>query len=156
MAVMIEQPVEGDAFGALLLEQWKSGGLVEVIERDDGYIIVGQPTQRYFAEPDQWSPLDLIAVDRCVGSVLDVGAGAGRACLELQRRGMSVVALDTSATALQVCRSRGVRDTFLGTVYDLVRQEPDRRFESVVLLGNNFGLLESPATARRFWTSWPG
>ncbi|WP_167837657.1 class I SAM-dependent methyltransferase [Nocardia altamirensis] len=147
---MVEQPVEGDAFGAMLLEQWEIGDVWEVVERDDGHVMVGWAAERYFAEPSRWNPLDTAAIDRCVGSVLDVGAGAGRACLELQRRELPALALDTSAKALQVCGRRGVRDSFLGTVFDLARQLPDRRFDSILLLGNNFGLLESPDAARRF------
>ncbi|WP_024802875.1 class I SAM-dependent methyltransferase [Nocardia sp. BMG51109] len=147
---MAEQPVEGDAFGATLLAQWDSSDVTELIERDDGYLVAGQSVAKYFSLPDQWNPLDVLAVERCTGRVLDVGAGAGRACLELQRRGLSVLALDTSEGAVQVCRRRGVEDTFLGTVYDLAGEQPGRRFDSVLLLGNNLALLESPAKAPRF------
>ncbi|WP_433664687.1 class I SAM-dependent methyltransferase [Nocardia sp. CA-128927] len=141
----------GDAFGALLLEQWHGKDVSEVVERDDGHILVGSGSvaHRYFSEPDGWSPLDVAAVERCLGYVLDLGAGAGRASIELQDRGLPVLALDTSEKALHVCRCRGVRDTFLGSALDLARQMPDRRFDSILLLGNNFGLLESPKMAHR-------
>ncbi|MGW5384894.1 methyltransferase domain-containing protein [Nocardia sp. NPDC003963] len=146
---MTDEPVIGDAVGAMLYEQWSGGGVVEVIERDDGYVMAGRPVEHYLSEPGQWSAFDRAALQRCTGRVLDLGAGGGRASLELQCRGSSVLALDTSAGAVEVCRGRGVRDTFEGTVFDLLAREPHCGFESILLLDNNIGLLESPAAAPR-------
>jgi hypothetical protein len=67
--------------------------------------------------------------------------------LELQRRGRSVVGIDISPGAVEVARGRGVRDVRL-----LAFQEVDDslgRFETIVMLGNNFGLFGSPSKARR-------
>ncbi|ATL66824.1 class I SAM-dependent methyltransferase [Nocardia terpenica] len=147
---MVPQPIEGDAYGALLIEQWETGGALEIVERDDGFLMYDPAAARqYFAEPEQWQLLDAAAVSRCAGSVLDVGAAAGRVSLELQRRGLPVLALDTSEKALRVCRGRGVRETFHGTVFDLLDRQPERRFDSILLL-RNLGLLESPAAAHRY------
>ena len=81
--------------------------------------------------------------------MLDIGAGAGRACLALQERGHDVLALDTSPAAVRVCRKRGVRDTFTGTVHDLADGRPGP-FDTFLLLGNNLGLLGTPQTAPGF------
>jgi hypothetical protein len=66
--------------------------------------------------------------------------------LELQRRGHDVVAIDPSPLAVEVCRRRGVADArVLG-----LREVDDGlgRFETVVLFGNNFGLLGDARKAR--------
>ncbi|MGH9286530.1 MAG: class I SAM-dependent methyltransferase, partial [Acidimicrobiales bacterium] len=80
------------------------------------------------------------------GRVLDLGAGAGRACLALQRRGADVTALDVSPGATEVCRQRGVHQTFTGTVADLAQTGPEP-FGTFLMLGNNIGLLGGAGTA---------
>ncbi len=80
------------------------------------------------------------------GRVLDVGAGAGRATLYLQERGIDATALDVSVGAIEVCRRRGVRQVWLGTVEDLAAQSPER-FDTFLLFGNNLGLIGSPEAA---------
>ena len=80
--------------------------------------------------------------------MLDIGVGAGRTALELQRRGMAVTGLDTSAGAIEVARRRGLRDTVLNTVDEYAR--PAARYDTFLLLGNNLGLIESRERAPVF------
>jgi SAM-dependent methyltransferase len=144
------EPLLGDAFGLTLLACDEAGAepgrTFQVIERDDGDIDVGDPAV-YFSPPD--GPDSEWVLQRARGRVLDIGAGAGRYSLALQERGREVVALDVSAGALEVCRRRGVRATFEGTVYDLAEQKHSS-FETFLLMGANLGLLEGPETAAGF------
>src|SRR5690349_182310 len=87
-------------------------------------------------------------MQRTVGKVLDLGAGAGRAALALQVAGRPVVALDVSRGAIEVCKRRGVHQCFVGTVDALVETNPTP-FDSILALGNNLGLLGSRAGADR-------
>jgi SAM-dependent methyltransferase len=131
----------GDAFGTALLRCWHGGarpGLVhEVVERDDGYLSLGD-VARYFAGEDEWPPVERWAVARVTGRVLDVGCGAGRHALPLAARGHDVVGVDASPGAVEVARARGVA-ALVGTA----EQPPDGPFDTVLLLGNNLGLLGS-------------
>lgn len=145
---MAEEPTEGDAFGELLASCLERGDEAEIIERDDGFIGANSAA-RYFAEPAAWPPLDVAAVDLCRGRVLDIGAGAARATLELARRGHEVVALDTSPGATDVCRQRGAPRAFTGDVFELAGGG-GQPFDTFLMLGNNLGLLESPTAAPRF------
>jgi methylase of polypeptide subunit release factors len=104
-------PELGDAFGRALLDMAAGRPEPTVIERDDGFI--GIDATDYVASLDD---LAHWALDRAVGRVLDVGAGAGRASLALQERGQDVVALDLSPGAILACRRRGVRAVYLGSV----------------------------------------
>jgi SAM-dependent methyltransferase len=81
------------------------------------------------------------------GRVLDVGCGGGRACLHLQGRGLAVVGIDTSAGAVACCAQRGVRDVRRIAL----EYVPDSlgRFDTIMLLGRNFGMMGSPPRARR-------
>jgi SAM-dependent methyltransferase len=50
----------------------------------------------YFARVAEWPAVERRALRWVHGRVLDAGVGAGRAALELQRRGRSVVGIDVS------------------------------------------------------------
>jgi SAM-dependent methyltransferase len=130
-----------DAFGQMLLD----GADTEIIERDDGFIDTAKFF--YFAPVTRWPAVERRALRWVRGRVLDAGLGAGRVALELQRRGRSVVGIDNSPGAVEVARERGVRDVRL-----LAFEEVDDslgRFDTIVMLGNGFGLFGSPSKARR-------
>lgn len=144
-----EPPVIGDAFGAALLDEFfgTPSGDLHFVERSDGYLNA-MSTSVYFEEVDSWSAIDRECLERLDGRILDVGAGAGRVSLAARRRGLDVVALDTSPGAVEVCRARGVADVFGGTVEALATDRPTQRFDTFVLMGNNIGLLVGPEEAR--------
>jgi SAM-dependent methyltransferase len=145
------EPLLGDAFGATLMECYEHGATpwsgVEIVERDDGFIDCGDAS-RYFWSYDQWGALDRWACAKVQGRVVDVGSGVGRASLYLQETGRSVLALDVSPLAAEVCRRRGVRDVVTGTLDDLARDGAGP-FGSFLMLGNNLGLLGSAVEAPR-------
>ena len=130
-----------DAFGEMLL----GGTGPEIIERDDGFL---DPVEmNYFAPVAQWPAVERRALRWARGRVLDVGVGAGRAALELQRRGRSVVGIDISPGAIEVARARGVCDVRLLAFEDL--DDSVGQFGTIVMFGNNFGLFSSPSKAKR-------
>jgi SAM-dependent methyltransferase len=136
-----------DAFGLMLLDQLEGRPAVEIVERDDGYLqaFTGSPAG-YFAPVGRWHAAERRALRLVRGRVLDVGCGAGRVALELQRRGREVVAIDPSPLAIEVCRRRGVADARV-----LGLREVDERlgpFDTVVMFGNNFGLFGDARKAR--------
>jgi len=142
-----------DAYGRLILDYVERGEGLEVVERDDGFINAsGYGPAAYFAPFRRWPKVERAATRLARGRVLDVGCGAGRVALELQSRGHEVVGIDVSPLALEVARRRGAND---------VRELPVTRigpllgrFDTVVLFGNNFGLMGSrrraPWLLRRF------
>src|SRR5689334_15474127 len=122
-----------DAFGQMLLD----GKGPEIIERDDGFLdaaMIG-----YFAPVAQWPAVERRALRWVRGRGLDAGGGAGRAALELQRRGRSVVGIDVSPGAVKVARARGVRDVRLLAFEDV--DDSVGRLDTIVMFGNNFGLF---------------
>jgi SAM-dependent methyltransferase len=117
----------------------------EVIERDDGFLTASKMV--YFTPVAQWPAVERRALRWVRGRVLDAGLGAGRAALELQRRGRDVVGIDVSPGAVEVARRRGVHDVRL-----LAFEEVDEslgHFDTIVMFGNNFGLFGSPSKAQR-------
>jgi cyclopropane fatty-acyl-phospholipid synthase-like methyltransferase len=75
------------------------------------------------------------------GNVLDVGCGAGRVALYLQKKGFNVLGIDLSPLAVKVCKRRGVRNAKVLPVRQVGRLEG--RFDTVLMFGNNFGLFGS-------------
>lgn len=117
----------------------------EIIERDDGFIDAAM--LNYFAPVARWPAVERRALRWVRGRVLDVGVGAGRVALELQRRGHSVVGIDVSPGAVEVSRQRGVGDVRLLAFEDV--DEALGHFDTAVMFGNNFGLFGSPSKGRR-------
>ncbi|MBN9493929.1 methyltransferase domain-containing protein [bacterium] len=138
-------PEVGDAFGQMLLDCLEDGGVdgsvLQIVERSDGLIEVS-PAAHYFAPFEQWRPIDQWLISCAAGRTLDIGCGTGRHSLELQSRGIEVIALDNSPRAIEVCRRLGVRDTVVAAIGSY---RAANRFDSFLMIGNNIGLLESPS-----------
>jgi len=138
---------EQDAMGALLLAVLESRRAREIVERDDGFIEAGLSWDLYLAPFRRWPAHHRRAMRFVRGRVLDVGCGGGRVCLHLQQRGLDVVGIDISPGAVEVCRRRGVLDARVIPIEDVGASLGV--FDTIVMLGNNFGLFASKAKARR-------
>ena len=138
-----------DAQGQQLLAQLKRGTpTAEIIERDDGYIDIGTEPGSYFCEYSEWPRLERRAIRFAKGKVLDIGCGAGRHVLYLQKQGLDVTGIDASFGAVQVCKARGVEKVLQRPLADVGKFKPST-FDTIVMLGNNFGLFGSFQGARR-------
>jgi SAM-dependent methyltransferase len=135
-----------DAYGRLILDALDGKDPIEVVERDDGVVHAYQAD--YLLAPfRRWQPVERRAMRFVRGRVLDLGCGAGRVCLHLQERGCDVVGIDSSPGAVEACRRRGVRDVRL-----LAMDAVDERlgaFDTLVMLGNNLGLVGGRTAARK-------
>ena len=120
---------------------------VEIIERDDGLIDISKVLPYYFSDYSQWMPAERRAIRLARGRVLEVGCGAGRVCLYLQRKGMDVTGIDISPGAIEVCRKRGVRKAIVLPIERINSFKQDS-FDTVVMFGNNFGLLGNSKKAK--------
>ncbi|MFA6318619.1 MAG: class I SAM-dependent methyltransferase [Elusimicrobiota bacterium] len=137
----------GDAFGQWLIEAHRGDDVGSVIERDDGYVEPEWGKRVYFADHRRWTPAERQALRLARGRVLDAGCGAGRHSLYLQERGLKVTGIDHSPGAVRVCRARGLKDARLMEL-SAVGRFRDGTFDTVIMMGNNFGVLQSPAKAK--------
>ena len=128
-----------DAFGAALLDYLDGEEVPELLldVAGDGSGPAMHPEWffRGFERWEWWDRQLLPLIEH--GPVLDLGAGAGRASLYLQERGLRVTAVDASPGAAEVCRRRGVADVRLGDVND---PPTDQAWAGVLLLCGNLGL----------------
>ena len=138
-----------DAYGEQLWSYFKTGEpRNEIIERDDGLLSLGKfGGKLYFSEFKDWLPIEKEAMKYARGRVLDVGCGAGRHSLYLQAKGLDVTGIDNSPLAIKICRERGLKKTRVLAFKDVGQFKPDS-FDTVIMMGNNFGLFGSFKLAR--------
>jgi SAM-dependent methyltransferase len=135
-----------DAYGELVSAYHEGKEVFEIVERDDDFIGASAGPHAYFLEYEDWPPHYKEAMKFVRGRVLDVGSGAGRISLYLQKQGYEVLATDISPKALEICRMRGIRNTELCPITQLGRHLGI--FGAIVMMGNNFGLFGSWKRAR--------
>lgn len=104
------------------------------------------PVHYLFRSIKEMPKLELIALEACKGSVLDVGAGAGSHSLELQERGQEVTALDVSAGAVAIMQQRGVKQVLHQDVLALKNQQ----FDTLLMLMNGIGIAGNLVGLERF------
>ena len=93
----------------------------------------------YTAPYRDWADCEKRAIRFARGRVLDIGCAAGRHAIYLQERGHDVLGIDISPLALKVAKLRGLRKTRLLPITKVSRRLGT--FDTILLLGNNFGLL---------------
>lgn len=137
-----------DAFGHELLDYLAGKNSYEIIERDDGMFSVGLGAALYFSQYADWSAPEKRAMEFVKGRVLDIGCGAGRHALYLQEQNFDVHGIDNSPGALEVCRRRGLIKASLMPLTQVSRKLGV--FDTVLMMGNNFGLVGNPKRAKWF------
>jgi len=139
---------EEDAFGQEIWACYKGEEAFEIVERDDGYFNASpKGPGLYFLEYEDWDPIDRKSMEYVKGRVLDIGCGAGRHSLYLQKMGLSVLGIDSSPLAIEVCKLRGLKQARVMPIEEL-NFKPNS-FDTVIMLGSNFGLFGSFEKAKR-------
>ncbi len=134
-----------DAFGHAVQQELHGQQAIATLERDDGYVD-WDPAATYLLPERAW-PRGLRAALREVrGRVLDCGCGAGRHGVVLQRRGHDVLGIDVSPLAIRTARERGLRRARAVALADFRARAAS--FDTIAMLGNNFGLFANARRAR--------
>jgi len=110
------------------------------------------PASIFFREGDDLFWFDRQALELCRGTVLDLGAGTGVHSLELQARGIDVLAVENSAGLVEIMRERGVRRAIRADF----RWWRGPRFDTVLMLMNGIGPTGTLEGLDRFLLHAPG
>ena len=138
-----------DAYGSELMAAYGGArNTFEIAEREDWLISVSSWPQRYFGDYTTWAKREKQAIHLVKGRVLDVGCGAGRHGLYLQGKEFDVTGIDNSPGAIKVCKLRGYKKLKLMSIAEIHKFEPGS-FDSVIMMGNNFGLFGAYKQAKR-------
>lgn len=136
-----------DALGHQLLDHLNGCAGEARLERDDGTAGPSLGPEYLFLVYEDWPTAEREVFDLATGRVLDIGCGAGRHSLAAQERGHSVVGIDISPAAVDVCRRRGVEDVRLLPLAAV--DETLGMFDTVLMMCGNFGLPGSAAECER-------
>ena len=104
------------------------------------------PVSHYYRSEEEFSRIEVTALERCRGHVLDIGAGSGIHSLVLQSRGLQVTAVDISPPAAEVLSERGVAEVHCIDVFDF----KGGFFDSLLMLGHGIGIVRDIAGLERF------
>ena len=139
---------EEDAAGQVMWAYYHGREVIEIWERDDGFFTAASTEpKRYFLKYKDWAPHEKRAMKFVKGTVLDIGCGAGRHSLYLQNKGFNVLGIDPSPLAVRVCKLRGVKQAQALSLEDATFKPGT--FDTILMLGNNFGVFGSFKKTRR-------
>jgi SAM-dependent methyltransferase len=128
---------KADLFGQVLYSYLHGDKTPYAITRDDGWREFPEDPKVYFR-----SALDDVerkGLKYVKGLVLDVGCGAGRHGLYLQKRGMRVIGIDTDKYCVKTAKLRGMKTVFLENIF-LPKKIRKYTFDTVWFGGNNLGI----------------
>lgn len=94
------------------------------------------PISYMFRNFEEMPTIEQKALQRCSGTILDIGCGAGSHAIYLQQKGFEVTGLDSSEGAIEVCRQRGVKYT----VHENILNYKGQGFDTLLLLMNGIGV----------------
>jgi SAM-dependent methyltransferase len=132
-----------DPHGDALLDCFHGDASAMLVCHQDG---VRDDVPAAFWLREEIDPLEALALDLCRGRVLDLGAGAGVHALDLQRRGLTVTAVDIAPQCVEIMRARGVRDARAADLHAF----PGGPFDTIVSLCNGLDKVGRLADLPRF------
>ncbi|SOD58539.1 Methyltransferase domain-containing protein [Streptomyces zhaozhouensis] len=112
------------------------------LRRSDGHRLRLE-VERWCARPDA---ADRTVLDRCVGTVLDVGCGPGRMVAALAGRAARALGIDTAWAAVRHTRDHG-GVALHASVFDALPDEGG--WDSLLLMDGNVGIGGDPPTLLR-------
>ena len=139
-------PEAMEPYGLALLAYFEGDAEAQLMVRRDDGTEAPLPVSHFFRSPDQFFPIEVAALERCRGHVLDIGAGTGLHSLVLQSRGLPVTAIDICPQALEIMTQLGVEDVRCADILEF----DGGPYDSLLMLGHGIGIVEELAGLDRF------
>ena len=124
-----------DPIGQAILDYNRTGTNKDIIVRselcDDDII----PSEYLFRSYDEMPQFEKIALSKCKGDIVDIGAGAGAHARYLIERGHKVKCIDLSPGAVEHLKSIGM-DAELNSMFAMEQ----KKYDTVLMLMNGIGI----------------
>jgi SAM-dependent methyltransferase len=104
------------------------------------------PLDAFFRDKEEMPELELLALSKCTGKVLDIGAGTGSHALVLQENGLDVIAMDISGLAVDIMKERGIEHAFEADIFTYSGE----KYDTLLLMMNGVGLCGTIENLRLF------
>lgn len=140
---------EKDPMGRAIAEYHKNGKAGKLKVLSSMFYEDEIPVPTLFRTHAQMPPQEQKAIELCRGRVLDVGAGSGCHCIELQKRGYEVLGIDISELSVEVMKERGV-DARTINFFDETFTE---KFDTILLAMNGIGIVGKVENLEKFFRS---
>lgn len=144
---------EQDAYGQNIYDSfvYQRGGY-DIVEREDEHFTLNGDSNAYTVPFEEWDGIQQDIAPLVKGKVLDVGCGGGKHAIYFQNIGLQVTGIDSSPLAIEVCKLRGLQRAIATDLENL--PEYADCYDTILLLGNNFGLFENPQKAKYLLKAW--
>lgn len=126
---------EKDPFGHAIHDFIAGNETPDIIVRSELCEDDIMPVNLLFRSYDEMPEPEKIALSRCKGKILDVGAGAGCHSLWLKENGFDVQAIELSKGAVEYHISKDLRSRFI-SFFDL----KDEKYDTLLFLMNGVGI----------------
>lgn len=124
-----------DPIGAALLAYEQTGVSQDIEVTSDICEDDVIPSAYLFRTYSEMPPFEKLALDRCQGKVLDVGAGAGIHAAYLKEIGFDVTSIDTSEGAVKSMQQRGLNAECIA-----FEDYNKAKYDTLLILMNGLGL----------------
>ncbi len=134
-----------DLFGNALLDFYNNNYTEDLVTATS---ISGEdalPLPYLFRSYSEMPKLEQYALKLARGKTLDVGCGAGSHSLYLQKKGLTVKAIDISKGAVEVSRKRGIMNV---EQLDILKET--EKFDTLLLLMNGTGIFQEVSQTSKY------
>jgi SAM-dependent methyltransferase len=142
-------PSNIDPMGSAISDYHKNGKASKLWVHSDITDKHEIPVPYLFRTYNEMPNIEQVALNKCKGNILDIGAATGSHSLWLQEKGMSVTAIDISELAVETINNRGVKTTL---AVDFFEFPPKQKFDTLLLLMNGIGIAGSINGLKEFFS----
>lgn len=136
--------LNGDPVGKAILEYAKTKKPDDIVVSSDICEDDIIPVEVLFRNAQQMPELEVLALEKCQGKILDVGAGAGAHAIELNNRGFDVTAIDTSIGAVEYMKSQGINAKAVNFF-----EYAGEKYDTILMLMNGIGIAGTLANLEK-------
>lgn len=125
-----------DPFGSAIQDYLEKGKATDIIVNSNYTEGESIPVNYLFRTIEEMPEIEKMALKRCKGKILDIGAAAGCHSMVLQKKGYNVTALEKSEKAAEAMQKRGLMKVVAADIYEY----EEETFDTILMLMNGTGI----------------